>query len=424
MWYDLRVACAGGPPGLQDDSDEAPGGVLVLDAFFDNDLQIRCDFVQTEGGGWHCLPEHFGLYVTFTDSTCTEYLYEGVVGGSAWKSTDGECGEGHLVPVDLGEQVSLAGAPLFYPADAECLESSGSWPGMMAFEGTERPLAEFVEGTPHVAESGGAYASVLVGEDGSRFVLHASDADAQLCNVQATDSGLRCIPFTGASTSGVADHFGDAACTEPLGAMNNASCDHRIALDWDPSNFVTARPILATLPNGEAFTLRNGNCVRDPISDERAALVLGPPIPSTAWPATRTTTRGTGPIRQSWVVSQAGTPLAPDRYTETLMANGEPCEVTLLDGEPVCVPFALPLVDVALYADAACTVPLASSPSEVIIDWPQADIHTVATAAYAAGAAHTGPLWERSSTQGCTPVDEPAFSLVPFAPAAFTRVDL
>ncbi len=409
---------------------EGPEGLPYLDAFWDSVLNMRCDFVQTEGGTWHCLPENDGLYAAWTDDACTSLIAEGIGASftrqTMWVSTDGSCGEGYFAPVELGAPIDLTSDTLYYPADGACEAVSGTNALGGEWEVSILDLDLFVEGTLHVSQIEEAYAQVLIGDDGSKTTVGPALRSGERCFRRDTDAGYRCLPVTRANVSATA-HYGDEACTQPLAVRTNASCDVRWAADTDASDHFTIHEVLDGVDPAETFAEIGGTCVADSfestyIAGLGAPVTIGPPIRTDAWFVLGSETKWTDSLSLGWATTADGTPIAPDDHR--MRYDYEPCSVGLLDGTAVCVPDGWTFDRAQRYSDLNCTQPLASEPDEIMADWAVPHERVDLNGVYIGADEYTGIRYRFSPAGICTVTQQPAYELVPHTLQEVVPLDL
>jgi hypothetical protein len=169
-----------------------------------------------------------------------------------------------------------------------------------------------------------------------------------------------------------------------------------------------------------SFEAVDGQCeARSPSTANR--LELGATWPDSTWSVIGRVEVGTpGGLTQPWFASAEGTPIAPIDG-ETPHVNGEPCWPARVGDLVVCLPDSAD--SPSKFADAACEVPLADDPTELVRTEgpPSRGQRFSAFEVWQAGDLHVGPSWRTYTGGDCVLEGNPGgerFTLVPWDPPA------
>ena len=439
----LLAACASRPhleaPGFANGTrlavryDELDG-TRLFHAFYDTARDVEGAFRLLPGGGAACLPQSALLDGWFADAGCSDPLVEiprVPAGRSPPRAIVTDADDACAAP----PTVRAVGA-VFPSADAYYLKSDGSCMQnppdakiVLARIGDAIPLDRFVHGAPVVEPAAAAVdALVLVADDGARFSLFGHDRahDEWTRSVQVDAGQSRWWPVHIAYNYGPGapgtpgSVFADSACSQPTGIKDahDALCPISAVVEYVPADACqqftirlhqAGAPVAAT----DLFAVAaDGSCVASapaPGSPSELYVEMGDAVPDDAYPAAAPVDVGDGRIVQRFDGND-GVAISARGELHDRARNVDCFVGAAADGQRRCLPGG-PL-DTVFYADAACTMPLASAsilPGCATEPTLPAEV-TYQGHAYPVGAAVTPAMIYTRNGNDCTVVGAPSAS--------------
>lgn len=395
----------------------AVGGAAQFVGWRDSELGLDCEFVQAIDGSTRCLPAPAAYAADrFLDPGCTEPVIASPPGCAPpdweWDYTStGTCGEGGFRVRAVGDRISAA-EPLYHRNESQrCERLYLGDPSLDYYRlGGEAPVEQFVAATLEERDGGPIRVRELVGEDGSRLVVGAVDAQSGVdldVDWDAEASTRRWMPDTG-----YPDAFSDAECSTPISCAYHSSCSdarpiaciRRSVETGDPcrpTDSVIAEAAGETAPVSLTGYGEGGAYCQRVTAEDASTMEcwqVGPDLPPDHFPAAPTVLRGRGRVRAAEIGVADGAPVTSALRAFRDTERDEDCEpLRAADGVLRCLPYhSIPGIDV--WADTACSQPLAyrhvpsSDPCYPTPPVPS----TVASADDDASECSAGPLTDRT----------------------------
>jgi hypothetical protein len=391
---------------------ESEDGIGVFRHFWDTELELSCNFVESDAGVWRCVPQGADAAsaseIVYTDPECSlphAALYSsavesGVCTTPRYAVLSGNCEEGPRV-FELGSQASTD--VRYRLVDGVCSASSSGTDYLSSlFAVTPVSLELFQAGRVRGGEETGGIVPVdVLSDDGARVRLGFRDAPEGFdCHLPDTDGDARCVPID----AGLLGYlFADSGCSRPA-AMAQGCAAGRGELPFardvfpDPSSYYRGGARLTTTYVGAP-----DRCV-DALND--LAFEVGEAVPITRFAAGQRVDVVAGNLTTT--VQTVGTASLP-ATTLRSTAHGEH-ECTFAhgsDGELRCMPPPERFLT-DLFADEGCSQPVQYTQAEVLaVEVP--DVCPAQVRVYARGDRHEGAVFAISEGGGC----ERAFEIPP-----------
>jgi hypothetical protein len=348
------------------------GGATSFIDWYDTALQIPCAFGVGEDRVMRCLPSTPPPETSmFLDPACTKPARmtpsATVLPYEASSRSVGTCGPTTVVHVDTPQTVDVA--TVFQEGDSGCIAVPVP-PGDLVAELVPADLTLFLEADVVVEDRGqGLDGEVIVARDGTRQVGRTLD-HARGAPCSASDG--RCFPLDRITSEEHAT-FMDAACTQPgpggFSCALDPSCPApSIALDerFDPTTCkTTLAGVHAVGPRAPLPYQAGGpgECAQVSLNGSACAFFAeAAPIDASAFPPLAEGRIGTGRLVEPVLLAPDGHPVADLGGFIDTQRGGITCFPTLFaDGAERCVGGVLDLTSIGVFADAACTQPLAPS---------------------------------------------------------------
>ena len=380
---------------------ESRDGVGVFRHFYDTELELSCNFVESESGVWRCLPQGADAALThgivYTDPECSQphaALYSYVIESAAcaaprYAVLPGNCEEGPQV-FALGSQATTDAR--YRLIDGICSDlGSGTDDLTRLFAATPVSLERFQSARLHVGEETGGIVPVDVrSDDGARVRLGFRDAlEGFDCYL---DEEARCVPTDRGLLGNL---FADSGCSQPA-AMGQGCAAERgeLRFAWDfSSDLGSYYRVGARLTT--SYTGAPDRCAE---AANNVAFELGPTVPSTRFAAGERATVAAGNL--TLTIQTVGTASLPAVTLRSTAHGGYECHFARgSDGELRCMPPPEGYL-AALFADAGCSQRVEYTPAEVLaVEVP--DVCPAQVRVYARGDRHEGAVYAISDGGGC-----------------------
>lgn len=411
--------------------DASDGAVRFL-GWQDNKLNAPCAFHRAEDGRVRCVPEITqGASVAYLDAACTEPVGVRRCGSQAeFVSAPSE--QAACDPDETPYSMYRMGAPVssattYGKLGNTCIPNGPPGPGVELRELTPMPADRFEPAViADEARADGLAVRVLRGEDGSRESVGMRDADLHVACAARKDptNQLRCAPEVSAIGGG--SFFEDASCTVPLLAdiSSKPGCPPPLfAADGNAVDACgdgwSAIAVGKKASPGDVHQSAAGVCTQAAfLPPDWAFYETGAPVDPTTLPELAEQQLGKGRLRVP-VYAATDKRLLVQGHGFIDTERGAPCVARpFTDGQTRCVPEDVERFD--LYADDACTTPLAAvplvpgcakpPPKVGMMSAPPADLSCasilVVAKLYELGGKWTGPtVYTKSGAQSCTGLD-------------------
>ncbi len=410
---------------------DAGEGAVRFVGWTDDKLHEACAFHRADDGKVRCVPEiSQGASIAYLDAACTQPVGVRKCGSQASflavKSQEEACNPDDTPYSVYRMGASVAAAPTFSKLGNTCLPDGPAGPGVELLAVSQVPAATFASAlVTEETRAGGLMVRVLRGEDGSRETVAMRDADRHVdCGAQMDPNGqLRCAPEATAIGSG--SFFEDASCTVPLLAdiSSKPGCPAPLFAASSSGDACGdgggAIEVGKKVSTADVYQSAAGACSQVAfLPPDWAFYETGAAVEASSLPKLGEQQLGKGRVR---VPVYAGTDkrlLVQGRgFIDT--ERDQPCVVRpFADGELRCVPEDVERFD--LYADDACTEPLAAvpvvpgcvkpPPTVGMMGLPPADPSCasvlVVDKMFELGGKWTGPtVYTKSGAQACTGLD-------------------
>jgi hypothetical protein len=338
-------------------------GVRAWLGWFDNELEIDCEFMTIANGGVRCVPNNYDFSEeVYTDASCTMAAYtrgrqsECEFMDFVFQSLPGDCETpGGYVFYELGESVGAA-SEVYTLDGSECVPTTV--PDSELFR--RGPLIQpsrFQEGTS--GELGGAGRLRDYGvsaPDGTRRLQNWWDTefDEECYMYLAEDGALRCLP-----RGPRVDFFGDAACELPI-FEPYTSCtpvEPSFATEYPDHDCPNDRYVLFTAGEtyaGPRYEKTEASCLAAGPSEAPSHVAV--PAPPEMFPSIDVSTDESAPGRlkpRYWTTSDGGCWFQGFWDSEL----GAECHFDgATDGQTRCIPGEGYQV-LNVFSDAACSAP-------------------------------------------------------------------
>ncbi len=373
-------------------------GSWQADSWYDDEFESRCSFGMASDGVERCLPEQYGeasaAGVIYLDAACSERIFHASDDPcraaippryfTEYDRIDVECAAATYRVWSVGDRI-VSNSAFRLNSDGTCTpvwtSDPADWPALYAF-GEEIAPETFVAVESQEAVGERIQTVRRTTSDGA--VDHAAlgfdvDMNTTCYALRAGDAQWRCAPVPSTNLS-----YSDAACSEALASTKTTTCA-MTSLELFGSQTVypysetggCGSPELthfyepgdpdAAVTLTEAYRVNQGDNERclGPYESTATVTPPGPAIPPEALLAGTRETAPCAPGRLGGSrLSALGTHWEDGSVFDVAFFDPEMddiCRVTLAeDGVPRCLPYGVGARSGGRFADAACTVPVAS----------------------------------------------------------------
>ena len=383
---------------------ESRDGIGVFRHFQDTELDVSCNFVESDAGSWRCLPQGADAARTselvYTDPEClrphaalySSDLEPGACTAPRYVVLTGSCEEESRV-FELGSQAPTEVRYRF--SDGVCsVSSSGTDYLTDLFAVTPVSLERFQSGRLNFGEETGGIVPVDVrSDDGARVRLGFRDAlEGFDCSLSDTDGDAHCVPIE----LGLLGYlFADSGCTQPAAMAQGCAAERgELPFAWD----ISSDGVSYYRGGARLTTSYSGSAERCQEAVNDLAFEIAEAVPITRFAPGQRAEVVAGNLTTT--VESVGNAALPAATLQSTSHGGYECHFARgADGELRCMPPPETyLTD--LFADGSCSQPVESTQAEVLaVEVP--DVCPAQVRVYARGDRHEGAVYALSDSGGC-----------------------